>query len=113
MKIHKILKLEKTMEKENWTQEKINCWQNKTFKNSTGFSIKEHLKKEIQEFFSERNRIKQRAEAADIVILLYAFADVSGFNLQEEVNKKMEINIKRKWGNPDENGVIEHIRETE
>lgn len=38
------------------------------------------------------------AEAADVAIVLNGLAELKGFDLQEEVDKKMAINRARRWG---------------
>jgi hypothetical protein len=45
---------------------------------------------------------------------LYGSAYVFGMNLDDinlAISKKMDVNEKRKWGEPDENGVVRHIKE--
>jgi len=49
-------------------------------------------------------------EAADCVLLLLQFAYREGFSLQAEIVKKHAVNRQRKWGQPDEDGVVEHVR---
>lgn len=51
-------------------------------------------------------------EYADCLLLLLDSAANFGFNTKELIeyaNRKLEINKKRNWGKPDENGVIKHI----
>jgi hypothetical protein len=53
-------------------------------------------------------------EYADCLILLLDAYRMNGGradDLIETCYKKLEINRKRKWGKPDTNGVVEHIRE--
>lgn len=103
-------------------QTKIGRWVDNTFDLKRGFDfyrsvegMLEHLQKEVMEL---RNTVFGRAttdlvaeEAADCVILLLCIAHKYGFNLMEEVEKKFEVLKTRKWGDPDEKSVIEHIRE--
>jgi NTP pyrophosphatase (non-canonical NTP hydrolase) len=50
------------------------------------------------------------AEVADVTIVLYGYAQLRGFDLQAEIDKKMAINRKRKWkANGDGTGY--HIKE--
>jgi hypothetical protein len=70
-----------------------------------------HLAKEIQELIAKPD---DSMEYADCLILLLDAYRMSGGNadsLVETCYEKMEINRKRKWGTPDENGVVEHIRD--
>lgn len=50
-------------------------------------------------------------ELADCAILLFAIAHLSGVPLYEAIVVKMNENIGRKWGPPDENGICLHIKE--
>lgn len=87
-------------------QAEINEWQRKTFPESTEDTVLEHLTREVKELCDTRDPV----EAADSVMLLVAFADKRGLCLLDLVRKKFEINKKRKWGEPDAQGVREHIR---
>lgn len=53
------------------------------------------------------------AEAADVFLLLLHFSHRSGFSLMDEARRKLEINKRRQWGEPDAEGVVEHVREEE
>ena len=100
-------------------QDNIKQWSDETFgSHRTGKPIAYHLKKEIDEVIdaidnnSGHTRIK--FELADCLTLLldvasHEFIDVD--ELLDASEEKMEINKKRKWGEPDENGVVEHIPE--
>ena len=53
-------------------------------------------------------------EFADCFILLLDAARKEGFSAKDiltAIVEKMEINKARKWGKPDVNGVMEHIRD--
>lgn len=50
------------------------------------------------------------AEAADVLIVLYGLAAMRGFDIHEEVDRKMKINRSRKWkANGDGTGY--HVKE--
>lgn len=49
-------------------------------------------------------------EAADIVIMMYDFATLAGFDLHEAIDHKMKINRNRKW-KVDETGHGQHVDE--
>ena len=93
------------MSVENLYKEVVD-WGNKTFPDATTSSILAHLAKEALELIEDQTP----EEAADVCMLLMHYADKAGFDLFEAVRNKFEINKTRKWGEPDENGVIEHIR---
>jgi NTP pyrophosphatase (non-canonical NTP hydrolase) len=48
-------------------------------------------------------------ELADVYILLCAVAGLTEIDLNLYVRDKMGVNKNRKWGKPDNDGVVEHI----
>lgn len=114
--------------------EAITKWQRETFKNSTAISKVYHLEKEVQElkealknfhraefddrvFMGEFNRICEnvRIELADCIILLYGAAgsfEMDYNDICKSIQRKFEEVKTRKWGEPDENGVVEHIKQS-
>lgn len=98
------------------TQELFNSitrWQEETFPNSTALSKVHHLTEEIYELTNDIVLKKEtvRLEFADCFILLMGAANRVGLSYEDLVNaiqEKHEINLKRKWGNPDINGVVRH-----
>jgi NTP pyrophosphatase (non-canonical NTP hydrolase) len=63
-----------------------------------------------------QNKLEENVfeEYADCMMLLLDSAHhfgISSFDLARFIHKKLEINKARIWGKPDENGVVEHIRE--
>jgi NTP pyrophosphatase (non-canonical NTP hydrolase) len=110
----------------------ISEWSDKTFGNGQrNPAIIYHLKKEVEELIAaiektnaagsdpsvgigefSRERTMTRAEYADCLMLLLDSAHHFGISARELLSVtrgKLEINKVRKWGKPDENGVIEHI----
>ena len=85
-----------------WT---VGAWQTETFPNATKESRIAHLKKEVKELAIYH----LPEEAADCLLLLLGHAYVCGYDLLEEAKRKLEINRNRKWGEPDHEGVVEHI----
>jgi phosphoribosyl-ATP pyrophosphohydrolase len=117
-------------------QNEIKKWSDDTFgRYRNGTPIAYHLKKEIDELidalktchegvYAETNEIaieqmkknKRRIlmESVDCFTLLLdvlAHEQMDVKDLMKGSIEKLEINKKRKWGKPDENGVIEHIKE--
>lgn len=86
----------------------IDLWQRKTFPGGTAMAQYRHLCREVLEL---GKNIEDPEEMADCVILLMGIASKAGVDLQEAVDVKMEINRKRRWGKPDQDGVVEHIEE--
>ncbi len=88
-------------------QELAGNWANETFgKSQTVTGVINHLIKEVCELRDSN----KPDEAADCLLLLFQHAHELGYDLLEEARKKHEINLKRKWREPDEHGVIEHVR---
>ena len=95
----------------------ITQWQKETFPLATVQSKLTHLHTEVEEVmsalhFKDEHEIK--LEFADCFILLFGAAASYGLNykdIQCVIEEKMLINSQRKWGEPDENGVVNHIKE--
>lgn len=99
----------------------ISKWQFETFGHATSLSKIAHLKQELKELEDEllkveRNPEEIKKEFADCFILLFGAAASFGLTYTQIVSlvdNKMEINYKRQWGKPDENGVVNHIKKEE
>lgn len=93
----------------------IAAWQRRTFTGSNVYSKLEHLKKELSELteaVASQSKDK-RFEFADCFILLFGAADADGMSYDDicqAIGEKHKINEGRKWGLPDANGVVEHIK---
>lgn len=79
-----------------------------------------HLKKEAAEAIEAIERAEPNRstagvlELADCFILVLNACALYGLTASEVIraaNYKLETCKKRKWGEPDENGVVEHIRD--
>jgi hypothetical protein len=94
-------------------QDEIAEWSDATFGNGRPPAIPlHHLAKEVQELIAAPH---DQMEYADCLILLLDAYRMAGGNTEDLLNacdKKLKINRKRVWGIPDENGVVEHIRDT-
>ena len=93
----------------------ITNWQKETFPNSNANSKIVHLKQEVDELQSDvmYNSIDARLEFADCFILLFGAAKAHGMSYEDicaAIDEKMHINVNRKWGKPDKNGVVNHIK---
>lgn len=87
-------------------QAEIGGWAESIFTQATNASICKHLRREVKELIKSY----QPEEAADCMFLLLHFAYKNGFDLFEQVRKKLTTNKNRKWGQPDKDGVVEHLR---
>ena len=106
-------------------------WATKTFGVGDGTGTLHHLKEEVGELIEAvgnsnegRRRgvsiqklaglaVEERLEFADCFILLLNAASKRGMtaeSLMDAARHKQQINFKRKWGEPDENGVVNHIK---
>ena len=86
-------------------------------------AIAYHLKKEVPELIDALEKFQNESQSsvdkvgfefADCFMLLLDSASHFGLtagNLIYYTEEKLKINKTRKWGAPDENGVIEHIKE--
>jgi NTP pyrophosphatase (non-canonical NTP hydrolase) len=107
---------------------KITKWQDKTFGKATPLSKIAHLKEEVKELedelvfyyenkdhltYPEASKTLREGEFADCFILLFGAAASDGMTYDDIVRcieEKMQINYKRKWGNPNKEGVVNHIK---
>jgi NTP pyrophosphatase (non-canonical NTP hydrolase) len=92
----------------------ITEWQKEVFPEATPESKIHHLKEEVNELLSDirTNNPNRRLEYADCIFLLFGCAAADGFNYEDicnAIDEKFKINKKRKWGKPDENGVVKHL----
>jgi NTP pyrophosphatase (non-canonical NTP hydrolase) len=85
-------------------------WNEKTFQNSTSRTILLHLKEEVKEL-EEATDDELPHEVADCILLLLHLAYKKGFSARDAIREKFEICKTRKWGPPDANGVIRHVKE--
>lgn len=84
----------------------IGEWSDKTFPNSTTQTIIAHLKREVAELEASG----AGSELADCFLLLLHYAHKRKLHSYQEILDKHEVNKKRKWGKPDAEGVVEHLR---
>lgn len=97
-------------------------WSDATFgEGQKTIPILYHLQKEVSELMEAvtldkalgRWSDKTTEEFADCFMLLIDAATHHGITAKELIDvsqAKLEINKNRKWGKPDENGVIEHLQ---
>lgn len=83
-------------------------WSDQTFPQSTPQSIANHLLSEAKEL--QQNPFDV-SEIADVLLLLAHLASRVGVDLAKVVRIKFEINKQRKWGEVNEEGFVEHVRE--
>lgn len=94
----------------------ISAWQKETFGQATPLSKIAHLADEVMELYHDliANKPERRLEFADCFFLLFGAAAADGMTYQDicqAIQEKLEVNKARKWGKPDENGVVKHIKD--
>lgn len=91
---------------------RIHKWQRKTFGQSTVIRSIQRCQEEWDELQDEAalgRYEKASKECADVVIVLSAVCANMGYDLAQEVEKKMAINRARKW-NVDGTGCGYHVK---
>jgi hypothetical protein len=96
----------------------VTDWQEATFKVIDSLGLVYHLEQELDELKTDILRLNpdKRLEFADCFILLMGAAKADGMSYEDicsAISEKLEINKKRVWGEPDSNGVINHVKEEE
>lgn len=87
--------------------DEAHAWARATFPTETTEGVVKHLQKEVGELAKEPG---DPGEIADVLILLARLADRHGIDLAEAVRDKLAILRTREWGEPDADGVVEHVR---
>jgi NTP pyrophosphatase (non-canonical NTP hydrolase) len=98
----------------NLLYRKIGKWQEKTFPGSNYKTKFNHLLDEIVELGDslDSGTIDEiKNELADCFILLLGICYVFGVRPVKIIRRKYKVNKKRKWGKPNEYGVISHVKE--
>jgi hypothetical protein len=97
-------------------QKEAGRWSDQTFGKQSiydedaGVGAINHLRKEVGELLDEMDDI---TEWADCLMLLLDGARRRGIDIDAIVDAtwdKLEVNRQRKWGKPDADGVVEHVR---
>lgn len=87
--------------------EEILEWQAETFKKATQKSRATHLLREAAELYAAPGDVK---EAADVIFLAIGLINGAGENLLTVLRQKLDVVKQRKYGEPDDEGVSEHIK---
>ena len=85
----------------------VGAWGAETFPASTDASKLKHLMKEVAELAANPSSAE---EMADVVMLVSHLAYAHGIDLTAAIRYKLEICRQRTWGEPDADGVVEHVR---
>jgi hypothetical protein len=92
-------------------QRMVTEWANPIFGADLRREIK-HLRREANKELSWHGKKAKDIpeESADILLMLLHIASTHGFDLMGEAIKKFKVCLDREWGEPDAEGVIEHVR---
>lgn len=95
----------------NWAemQKKQYKWSRETFGESSMESNIDHLRDELAEIIENPTDIEEWADVMLLYMNALSFVDFTMDDVLEAVHKKYEKNNKRKWGKPDDRGVVKHL----
>lgn len=106
------------MNKEQFIE--ISNWQKVTFPKANSLTKLYHLQEEVKELIEAieagYDEALIRDEYADCFMLLFGSAESRGNDYESVCNitqTKFDVVKTRKWGTPDKNGVVHHIKEGE
>lgn len=94
----------------NDLQHHLSAWTSKTFPSRTTASIMAHLRSETLEVEKSPDDV---TEHADCLMLLMDAASLRGIAFSEVISAaidKLEVNKRRKWGKPNAEGFVEHLK---
>lgn len=91
-------------------QEEVGHWGQQTFPQATTKSIVAHMRRELLEIEQAATKDELAEECADVYLMLLHLAHREKFDLFLEARKKFGVCLTRKWGKPDAEGVVAHIR---
>ena len=94
-------------------QKRVGVWAESVFTQATPGSIVAHLRREVEELAASTHLgppEREEEEAADCFLLLLHLAHRRGYSLLDAAERKFAENKLRRWGAPDEFGVVEHLR---
>ena len=97
-------------------QDAVGEWAEATFPKSTVGYCLTHLEREVKELDdsfmdSSEGDDCDAEELADCFLILLHLAHKTNVSLFDEARKKFAKNQTRTWGEPDADGVVEHIAE--
>jgi NTP pyrophosphatase (non-canonical NTP hydrolase) len=94
-------------------QNRVGMWAESVFTRATPGSIVAHLRREVEELGAATHLgpwEDEVEEAADCLLLLLHLAHKRGYSLLAAATAKFGENQQRRWGQPDAEGVVEHVR---
>jgi len=97
----------------NDLQYDLRKWTEKQFTTRDMNSILRHLEKEILELEAEPKDIMEFADCFMLLLDAASFQDIYMSDIWRAIGEKLEINKKRKWGKPNADGFVEHVKHTD
>ena len=88
-------------------------WSDKTFVGQPLSGKFSHLRREINELEENPKDIMEYADCYFLLTDIAAKNNVLLSDIHEAAIEKLEINKKRKWGKPNADGSVEHIKDKE
>jgi Protein of unknown function (DUF550) len=95
----------------NQINARVAKWSKATFNPNNEYradAIAAHLSDEVAEVVADPT---DHLEIADCYILLAGLCGQVGVDAEAAIAEKMTINMRRRWGQPDARGVVNHIKE--
>ena len=94
--------------------QEVKDWQAAYLPKRTSAGAIEKLKEELAEAefeFNEGNHERLSLEMADLFFMWAQVIDLENIDIEYAIAAKLIENRRRKWADPDENGVISHVKE--
>jgi NTP pyrophosphatase (non-canonical NTP hydrolase) len=96
-------------------QQEVRGWADETFPGETNESLIRHIREEFEDELVPAVQggadHDLAEELADVTLMIMGIAHRNNIHLQEAMRLKFEKLKKRRWGEPDEFGVVHHIKE--
>jgi len=92
--------------------DRLESWADKQFPQATQLSRANHLRAETGELIEslETGIGNVTEEVGDCMALLLHIISHGKIDIEVELERKLKINMERKWGEPNEKGFSEHVK---
>ena len=97
----------------NDLQYDLKTWTEKQFPQRTLQSILAHLRKEISELEESPDDIMEFADCFMLLCDAASYQNIAMSDIWRAMGEKLQINKNRKWGKPNSEGFVEHIRSSD
>ena len=90
-------------------------WARETFPGERTLEAGKHLVRELVELQADPSSGEEHADCVMLAVFtldrLIKSAEAQSIDLVGEITRKLAVNQQRTWGEPDADGVVEHVRE--